>query len=125
MKPPCLTTPRAAAVLLAGALLIASCASPAAETAPVGAVKPLPAKEVTRKLDPFYTKVITVDGLLIVSSPKVSNYAMKEVAYLVRKMLATRPDVLADLVRRNVYITVMAYTEMTTDMPETRKMSPW
>jgi len=84
-----------------------------------------PAEALRRKLDPFYKKRVTAGGLLIVSSEKVSDYALKEVAYLVEKMLATRPDVLADLVGRNVYITVMAYNEMTTDMPETRRMSPW
>lgn len=84
-----------------------------------------PAEALRRKLDPFYKKHVTAGGLLIVSSEKVSDYALKEVAYLVEKMLATRPDVLAGMVGRNVYITVMAYNEMTTDMPETRRMSPW
>lgn len=35
-------------------------------------------------LDPFYSRHVTVDGLLIASSEKVSKYARDEVAYLVR-----------------------------------------
>ena len=92
---------------------------------PAPATRPAPAEALRKRLDPFYKKHVTAGGLLIVSSEKVSDYALKEAAYLVRQMLATRPDVLADLVGRGVYITVMAYTEMTTDMPETRGLSPW
>jgi len=78
-----------------------------------------------KKLDPFYKKHVSVDGLLIVSSEKVSDYALKEAAHLVRSVLAGRDDVVATLIRRKVYVGVMAYNEMTTDMPETRNLSPW
>jgi len=112
-----------AALLLAWSLFAA--ARPAAADAAKPATRPARAEVLRRKLDPFYKKHVTADGLLIVSSAKVSDYALKEAAYLVQKMLATRPDVLADLAARGVYITVMAYDEMTTDMPETRHLSPW
>ncbi|MDP6633342.1 MAG: hypothetical protein QGG42_00405 [Phycisphaerae bacterium] len=75
--------------------------------------------------DPFYKQHIAVDGVLIVSSEKVSKYALAEAAHLMRKMLANRPDVMKKVAARNVYIGVMAYNEMTTDMPECRGMSPW
>ena len=75
-------------------------------------------------LDPFYKQHRVVDGLLIVSSEKVSKYAIDEVEHLVRKMLGKRPDILAELAKRN-YLGVMAYTEMTTDIPESRNMGPW
>ena len=45
-------------------------------------------------LDPFYRQHVVADGLLIVSSEKVSRHALREVAYLARKMLANRPDVM-------------------------------
>jgi hypothetical protein len=51
--------------------------------------------EVLRKsLDPFYKQYVVAEGLLIVSSEKVSQPALHEVAYLARKMLANRPDVM-------------------------------
>ena len=82
------------------------------------------AQALLKTLDPFYKQHLVVDGLLIVSSEKVSKHALGEVEYLVRKMLAKRPDILARLAKRN-YLGVMAYTEMTTDIPESRKMGPW
>jgi len=78
-----------------------------------------------KKLDPFYKKHASAGGLAIVSSEKVSDHALKEAAHLVGGMLAGRDDVLKALIRAKVYVGVMAYNEMTTDMPETRRMSPW
>ena len=66
-----------------------------------------------------------VEGLLITSSEKVSRFALSETAYLVQKLLAKRPEVLAKLVEKKQYVTVMAYNEMQTDLPECRKLSPW
>jgi len=88
------------------------------------ASQPSAARALLKTLDPFYKQHIVVDGLLIVSSEKVSKYALGEVAYLAGKMLARRPDILAMLARRN-YVGVMAYTEMTSDIPESRNMGPW
>jgi len=82
------------------------------------------AQALLKTLDPFYKQHLVVDGLLIVSSEKVSKHAMGEVAYLVRKMLARRPDIMAMMAKRH-YLGVMAYTEMTSDIPESRKMGPW
>jgi alpha-glucosidase len=47
-----------------------------------------------------------------------------EARYLIRQMLAERPDVLAEMVRRGARFVVMAPTEMTTDVPEQRNMTP-
>jgi hypothetical protein len=78
-----------------------------------------------KTLDPFYKQHVVVDGLLIVSSEKVSKHALDEVAYLVRKLLADRPDVPKALAAKNAYIGVMAYNEMTTALPECRGMGVW
>jgi alpha-glucosidase len=98
----------------------------AGEKAEKAATRPKlsPAETLLKTLDPFYKQHLVVDGLLIVSSEKVSKHALGEVAYLVRKMLAKRPDILAMLAKRN-YLGVMAYTEMTSDIPESRNMGPW
>ena len=84
-----------------------------------------PQHELITTLDPFYKKHVTADGLLISSSEKVSTRALEEAAHLVRRLLAKRPDVLKALVRGKVRVGVMAYNEMTTDIPECRRMSPW
>ncbi len=83
------------------------------------------AESLRDTLDPFYKQHVVADGLLITSSEKVSKYALSETAYLVRKLLAKRPDVLAKLVEKKQYVTVMAYNEMQTHLPECRKLSPW
>lgn len=70
------------------------------------------------KLDAFYQKQILVGGYPILSSEKVSDYALKEAAYLIETMLAKRPDILKELARNGSRMTVMAYTEFTTDVPE-------
>ena len=48
------------------------------------------------KLAPFYKKHVDVGGFSIVSSEKVSNYALLEAAYLINQMLEGREDLLAE-----------------------------
>jgi len=95
--------------------------SPAPAPAPPASVS----KALRKKLDPFYKQYVVVDGLLITASEKVNKRALQETAHLVRKLLANRPDVLANLVKRNVYVTVIAYNEMQTQMPECRGLPSW
>lgn len=83
------------------------------------------AEALRKTLDPFYKQHVVVDGLLIVSSEKVRKHALDEAAYLVRQMLARRADALQALAEKKAYVGVMAYTEMTTDIPESRGMGPW
>src|SRR5262245_54471543 len=70
------------------------------------------------KLNPFYTKHVSVHGFRVVGSAKVSDYAVLEAAFLIDHMLAKRPDILAALVKNKVRCAVMAYSERTTDIPE-------
>ena len=44
-------------------------------------------------LDPFYTKYVSAHGLPIVGSAKVSDFALREAAYLVDQMLSHRPEI--------------------------------
>jgi hypothetical protein len=92
------------------------------KAAPEGA-KNAPA--ALKNVPPFYKRHVVADGLLIVGSEKVAVRTLHEAAYLARKLLARRPDVMAELGRRNVRVCVMAYTEMQTDLPECRGMHPW
>ena len=75
-------------------------------------------------LDPFYKKCIELDGLPIVSSEKASDYALKEAAYLVGRMLEGRRDVVDAMVKNKVRVAVMAYSERTVDIPEHSNMKP-
>ncbi len=84
-----------------------------------------PKTEVTRlELPSFYRKYIAVDGFPIVASAQVSNYALREAAFLVRHLLAHRPDVLKALVRAKVRLVVMGYNQWTTDIPEHAHLRP-
>jgi hypothetical protein len=74
------------------------------------------------KLDPFYKKHLNLEGLPILSSEKVSDDGLLEAAYLIKKMLAERPDILKEMAKRGVRFVVMAPTEMTTDVPEQRHL---
>jgi hypothetical protein len=83
------------------------------------------AKALLKMRDPFYKQHRISGGVLILGSEKVSKYAMNEVAYLVKKMLANRPDVLEHLATNNRYIGIQAYNEMTSDLPEQSGLDVW
>jgi alpha-glucosidase len=88
--------------------------------------QPYCAEALRKTLDPFYKQHVVADGLVIAGSEKVSMYALREVAYLARKVLANRPDVMKNLCeKRQMFVAVMAYNEMQTDLPDCRGMSLW
>jgi alpha-glucosidase len=86
-------------------------------------VTEIPAKlRESAKLDPFYQKYTDYKGYPILSSAKVSDAALLEARYLISQMLADRDDVLQALIKSKCRFTIMAPTEMTTDVPEQRHM---
>ena len=87
-------------------------------------VSPPVAVRKTFNLDPFYEQWIDVEGLPVVASAKVNPYAVKEAAYLVRQMIGHRQDVLQALAENNVRFAVMAYNELTTQIPEHSDLQP-
>jgi hypothetical protein len=76
------------------------------------------------KLNVFYTKYVDVLGLPVVGSAKVSDAAMIEAAYLARLMLNDRPEVAKAMADNKTRLAVMAYSEMTTDIPEHSDLTP-
>ena len=95
-------------------------------TATCTAAKPLPRpEELFKTLDKFYKKHVSADGILVAGSEKVSDYALREAAYLIRHMLKGRDDVREALIRSRVRVGVMAYDEMTTAIPEHRELGVW
>ena len=75
-------------------------------------------------LDPFYGKYLSAHGLPVVGSLKVSDYALREAAYLADKLLDHRPEIREAMIRNKVRLAVMAYSERTTDIPEHRDLKP-
>ena len=76
------------------------------------------------ELSDFYEKYVNLRGFTIVSSAKVSDYALLEAAYLINDVLSDRQDILDALVANKVRFVVMAYNELTTDVPEHSDMKP-
>lgn len=84
-----------------------------------------PASEVERlSLDTFYKKYISADGFPIVSSEKVSDFALKEAAFVIGKMLENLPEVRDALIGEKVRLAIMAADEYTTAIPEHRHLHP-
>ena len=89
--------------------------------------EPVPPPVAVRKsfnLDPFYEQWIDVGGLPVVASGRVNPYAVKEAAWLIRQMIGHRPDILQALAENNVRFAVMAYNELTTQIPEHSDLQP-
>lgn len=101
---------------------------PAADSAPaveVRAVGPVPEKLRTDwKLSDFYQKQVDLNGFPIVSSPEVSDEALREAAEIVHQMLINRDDVLAALVKNKIRLAVMTPKQQTTDIPEHSDLTP-
>lgn len=76
------------------------------------------------RLAPFYQKHLDLDGLPILGSGKVSDQALREAAWIVRKMLSAHPEILGTLKENDVRLVVMAYGEYTTDVPEQADWKP-
>ena len=86
-------------------------------------VPPVAVRE-TFNLDPFYEQWIDVEGLPVVASAKVNPYAVKEAAWLIRQMVGHRQDILQALAKNRVRFAVMAYSELTTHIPEHSDLKP-
>ncbi|MHB8970060.1 MAG: peptidylprolyl isomerase [Pirellulaceae bacterium] len=90
-----------------------------------GTVGPVPdSLRQARKLDAFYQKHLTVNGFSILGSARVSDEAIQEAAWVLQHMLAGRDDILQALDQQGVHLTVMAWNEFTTDVPEHRHLEP-
>ena len=75
-------------------------------------------------LTSFYQQWIDVDGYPVVASENVNPYAVKEAAWLIRQLMSHRPDVLQVMVQNEASHSVMAYNEMTTQLPVHSHLRP-
>ncbi len=72
-------------------------------------------------LDPFYKKYVDALGIPIATSDKVPDAALLAARDIVQFMLADRPDLRKELIRKKWKVAIMAQTEVTYDIPEHRK----
>jgi hypothetical protein len=70
--------------------------------------------------DPFYTKYADALGIPILSSPKTPDAALLVARDIVIHMLAKRPELREEMVKKNMRVGIMARSESTTDIPEHR-----
>jgi len=110
---------RSLTVCILGLLLVSTCGAYCQEKP--AKIKPPPD---SLKLDPFYKKYVSVEGLPVVSSAKVPDQALQVAADIVNHMLQKRPDIREELVKANIRVVVMAKTELTTDIPEHSDLKP-
>ena len=73
------------------------------------------------ELDPFYKKYVDALGIPVVTSAKVPDAALLMARDIVQFMLANRPDLRKELMRKKWKLAIMAETEVTYDIPEHRK----
>ena len=106
--------------VLGGAAATAADGGPAAPP-PDLRVTPVPGR---LGVDRFYAKHVSVGGLPVLGSAKVSDFALAEAAHLVEQMLRDRADLRDALIAAGVRVAVMAPDEFTTDIPEHRDLTP-
>ena len=75
-------------------------------------------------LPSFYKKSLVTEGFPIVSSEKVSDFALREAAYIVDQMLKDRGVIRQALVSKKVRLTILATIEFTCDLPENSDLKP-
>lgn len=69
-------------------------------------------------LPAIYTQQASAEGFLVVASKRVNPYALKEAVYIINQLLAKRPDVRSAMIKSGARLSIMAYDEFTTDLPE-------
>ncbi|HZE95573.1 MAG TPA: hypothetical protein VE981_00965 [Planctomycetota bacterium] len=79
---------------------------------------PVPAPPAGLGLAAFYKKYVDAGGLPIVGSEKVPDAALVEARTIVLQMTSKRPDAVAAMKELKTRVSLMAKTEVTTDIPE-------
>ena len=95
-----------------------------ADAAPIRSTAVPAAVRRKLKLDSFYEKYVDANGISVVGSAKVNDFALAEGAFVIGKMLEGRADIAKALADSGAIVIVMASTEFTTDIPQYRGMKP-
>ena len=72
----------------------------------------------------FYKQWIDVEGYPVLASANTSPYAVKEAAYLIRRMVGHRPEMLRAMGANGCRFLIMAWNEMISEIPEYSDMRP-
>ena len=67
---------------------------------------------------PFYKKYINADGIVIVGSANVADAALLTARSAILRLTSKRPDVHQAIVANNARISIMAFSETASDLPE-------
>ena len=76
------------------------------------------------ELDDSHQKRVSVGGFSVLGSKRVSDFALKEAAFLIRRMVGNRDDLLESLNKNKTRFVIMARDEYTTDVPEHSNLKP-
>ncbi|MCH9034524.1 MAG: hypothetical protein IID42_08470, partial [Planctomycetes bacterium] len=88
-------------------------------------VTPIPAQLKQKlDLDPVYKKYVSANGFPLLASEDVSDFALREAAYLIGNMLHGRDDIRDAMIANKTRFVVMAAHEFTTDVPEHSDLQP-
>ena len=69
------------------------------------------------KVAPRHTKFISAGGFPIVAGPDVNDYALREAAYWVNKLLVARPDAKAAMIKSGTRLCIIGANEYTCNLP--------
>lgn len=72
----------------------------------------------------FYSKYVDAGGYAVLASERVNDYAVKEAAFLIHKLLERRPDVMKAMTDSGSRMVILAHNEFTTDLPEFADLEP-
>jgi len=74
-------------------------------------------------ISPFYTKMLNIRGVLVVGSPRVSDWAFLEAAYTLDHQFMNSPKWVTDgFAATKVHLAIIADVEYTMDLPENANM---
>lgn len=71
-------------------------------------------------LDPYYKKLIHIDGAQVASNEKVADEALSEAAFWLRKMTYLHPEYIAEWKRLRIKLAVVSRSETVVSVPEYR-----
>ena len=74
------------------------------------------------RIDPFYTKMLTINDIVVIGSPRVSDYAFLEAAYTMDHQFHNSPQWVKDMFKPlKIRLAILSVVEFTMDLPENNR----
>lgn len=74
------------------------------------------------RIDPFYTKMLTINDIVVMGSPRVSDYAFLEAAYTMDHQFLYSPKWVRDMFKPlKIRLAILSVVEFTMDLPENNR----